>query len=83
MTVCQLLLSGIGMISTVTVAPGITVGEESETNSYVMLFGKGTDTVVNFGTVKDSVDFQSGEDQLMPRRGRGTMAMGTRTILIS
>lgn len=80
MTVCHVLLSGIGMISTVTVALGITVGEESETNGYVMLFWKGTDTVVNFGTIKGSVDFHSGEDQLMLRGGRETKVVGTNNL---
>ena len=60
------------MISTVTVAPGITVGEERATNGYVLLFWKGTNTVVNFGTIKGSVDFHSGEGWLMLRGGRET-----------
>ena len=77
MTLCQVLLSGRGMISTITVAPGITVGEERATNSRVMLFWKGTDTVVNFGTIKDSVDFYSGEEKLMLRGGRETKVVGT------
>ena len=80
MTVCQVLLSGIGMVSTVTVAPGITVGEESETNGRVMLFWKGMDTVVNFGTIKGSVNFHSGEGQLMLRGGRKTKVVGTNYV---
>lgn len=77
MTVCHELLSGIGMISTVTVAPGITVGKEKPTNGRVMLFWKGMDTVVNFGTIKDSVDFHFGEDKLMLLGGRETKVVGS------
>lgn len=56
---------------------GITVGEDRATNGRVMLFWKGTNTGVNFGTTKSSVDFHSGEDQLMLHGGRETKVVGT------
>ena len=65
------------MISTITVVPGIAVGKERETNGRVMLFWKETDAVVNFRTIKDSVDFHSGDDRLMLRGGRETKVVGT------
>ncbi len=65
------LMGAEGTTSMVTVAPGVTVGQQNAAGGG-MLFWKAADTVTNFGTIKGKTDFHAGDDRLV-LRGGGTV----------
>ncbi len=73
------LMGAEGTTSTVTVAPGVTVGQQATVGGG-MLFWKAADTVMNFGTIKGKTDFEDGNDRLV-LRGGGTVTGGATDML--
>ena len=77
------LMTNADTTSTVTVAPGVTVGKMTDDGEGAgMLFWKGAVTVVNFGTIKGELDFHdapSEKDRLVLRGGGTVTGANTRS----